>query len=279
MFRGAGDKPRRYVDLPDRDEKCGLKPLGIAHPAKVGFDNRAMQPVTLSSLSATAIVVAVLHTLAGPDHYVPFIAMSRAGRWSLSKTLWITAACGVGHVLGSIVLGAIGIGLAWVTLDQIAWMEARRGQWAGWLLLGFGLAYAAWGLRRAYRHKPHSHAHVHADGTLHAHQHVHQHDHVHVHAEPSSPSMTPWVLFTLFVFGPCEPLIPVLMVPAAEASVWGVVGVTALFAAATIGTMLAVVTAGSLGLGRLAFPRLERNMHTLAGLTVAACGAAINLGL
>ena len=42
-------------------------------------------------------------------HGVLFIAMAGARRWSLPRTLAITAACGVGHVLGSLVLGAAGI--------------------------------------------------------------------------------------------------------------------------------------------------------------------------
>ena len=32
-----------------------------------------------------------------PDHDVPLVAMSRVGRWSRTKTLGVTAACGLGH--------------------------------------------------------------------------------------------------------------------------------------------------------------------------------------
>jgi len=38
----------------------------------------------------TAIPVGILHTLFGPDHYVPFIALAKAHHWSLKKTTWIT---------------------------------------------------------------------------------------------------------------------------------------------------------------------------------------------
>jgi hypothetical protein len=43
--------------------------------------------------------------------------------------------------------------------------------------------------------------------------------------------------------------------------------------------MLAVVAIGYLGLSRLAFGGLERFSHALAGLTIVACGLAIQLGL
>lgn len=61
-------------------------------------------------LAGTAATVGLVHTILGPDHYVPFIAMSRARRWPLSKTLFISFLSGLGHVLSSVVLGFLGIG-------------------------------------------------------------------------------------------------------------------------------------------------------------------------
>ena len=52
---------------------------------------------------------------------------------------------------------------------------------------------------------------------------------------------TPWALFIIFVFGPCEPLIPVLMYPAAHANWLAVTAVCLAFGLATIGTMLAMM--------------------------------------
>ncbi|HUP43688.1 MAG TPA: hypothetical protein VM599_10820, partial [Thermoanaerobaculia bacterium] len=158
------------------------------------------------------------------------------------------------------------------------------GEVAGWLLLGFGLAYAAWGLRRAHRRRPHRHWHGHGDGTVHDHEHGHLGSHAHVHdapaaAAPAIRSLTPWVLFVIFVFGPCEALIPVLMVPAAAES-WGQVAlVTAVFAGCTLGTMTAAVLLGQRGLARLPLGPAERYSHALAGFALAACGAAIERGL
>ena len=97
-------------------------------------------------LIASAFVLGVVHTLAGPDHYIPFLALSRTRRWSLPRTLLITASCGLGHVAGSILIVPLALALG-LSLDAVRLTEAFRGNVAGWLLLGFGIAYLAWGIR------------------------------------------------------------------------------------------------------------------------------------
>ena len=148
------------------------------------------------------------------------------------------------RMLGSVALGLIGLSLGWAVFRLEA-VESARGAIAGWLLIAFGLVYTAWGLTRAARNRPHTHMHVHDDGTLHAHEHVHVAAHLHPHPATSPTArreaMTPWVLFTVFLFGPCEPLIPLLMYPAAKGHPLDVLIVTLLFAAVTIGTMLLIV--------------------------------------
>jgi len=235
-----------------------------------------MEETTLLALTLTAASVGFVHTLMGPDHYVPFVAMSRARAWSMGKTVLITSLCGVGHVAGSVVLGLVGIA-AGLGVGGLEWFEGIRGDVAGWLLLGFGLAYMAWGIRKAVRGRSHSHGHVHADGDAHAHAHGHVGDHSHVHG---AKSITPWVLFTIFVFGPCEPLIPILMYPASKFDWWGVVVVASVFGVCTIGTMTTLVVVGCLRplKGRTTF-NLSRFGHAFAGLAVTLCGAAILSGL
>ena len=235
----------------------------------------------VSVLLLTAASLGVVHTLLGPDHYLPFIFMSRALHWSRRRTLLLTCLCGLGHVLGSVVLGIAGIALG-VVLSRLEFIEAARAQVAAWLMIGFGIAYTAWGLRRAYRHRPHTHIHAHPGGVVHRHEHVHEAEHVHVHeAKHVQPKhVTPWILFTIFVFGPCEALIPLLMYPAAKESLSGAILVTAAFAVATIGTMCLVVLAGQEGLGRLRLAGWERYAHAVAGMAIACCGMAMQfLGL
>ncbi len=231
----------------------------------------------LTALTITAAAVGLGHTLMGPDHYLPFIAMSKARGWSALKTFWITFICGLGHVGGSIILGFFGVVLG-VAVSKLEIFEGYRGGLAGWILTAFGLAYTVWGLRTAWRNKPHAHFHSHADGG-HEHEHVHHAGHVHLHEKKSYRELTPWILFTIFIFGPCEPLIPILMYPAAQESVSGVIIVTLTFAAVTISAMLAVVMLATFGLRPLHAKRLERFSHALAGFTILLCGLAIQCGL
>jgi ABC-type nickel/cobalt efflux system permease component RcnA len=158
-------------------------------------------------------------------------------------------------------------------------LEAFRGSIAAWLLIGFGFAYFLWGIRRAILNRPHRHVHSHGDAGKHEHEHTHLSDHAHVHDEKKT-NMTPWILFTIFVFGPCEPLIPLLMYPAAEKSVLGTILVAAVFSVVTVGTMLTIVLLSSWGVAFVKLGRMERYTHAVAGATICASGLAIQfLGL
>jgi nickel/cobalt exporter len=230
----------------------------------------------ISVLVLSAAAIAFVHTILGPDHYLPFVAMSKARGWSLPKTLRITLACGIGHLAGSVLLGVAGIALG-MQLSSLEWLEGLRGDVAAWLLVGFGLAYAVWGLRRALRNRPHTHWHHH-DGFTHLHEHTHHEAHAHVHdQEAASRSLAPWVIFIIFVLGPCEPLIPLLMYPAALESASGVLSVTLVFGLVTVLTMLLVVAVAVLGLKTVKLDRLEPYAHALAGTTILACGLGIVL--
>lgn len=225
----------------------------------------------LGILLVSAVSIGFIHTLIGVDHSLPFVVLGRAQGWSLKKVLAVTTACGIGHVLSSVVLGGIGIGLG-AAIGHLEWIEGTRGTFAAWALILFGLTYAAWSFARQ-RHRQ-RHVHQHGNGTVHAHEHSRS---VHDHNRTKPAVVTAWSLFIIFVLGPCEPLIPLLMVPAFDLGLWAVVPVTLAFGIATIGTMLAVVAAGYYGLQLAPFRRLESHAHTLAGLAIAASGLAIQL--
>lgn len=225
-------------------------------------------------LVLTAATIAFMHTVLGPDHYLPFVAMARARDWSLAKTLRITLLCGLGHIGGSVVLGVIGI-VAGLQLASLEWLEGVRGSLAAWLLVAFGLVYTAWGLRQALRNRPHSHWHSH-DGTVHRHEHRHHAAHAHVHERPEARgSLAPWVIFVVLVLGPCEPLIPLLMYPAARHHPVDVLAVTVVFSMVTVLTMLLAVAVATLGLRSFRIPRLEPWAHAVAGGTILACGLGV----
>jgi len=228
----------------------------------------------LAMLLPSAAAIAFGHTLLGPDHYLPFVAMARARDWSLGKTLRVTLACGVGHLAGSVVLGFVGIALG-LQLSSLTGLEGTRANLAAWLLIAFGLVYIAWGLRQAWRNRPHTHWHSHG-GHLHRHEHRHHAAHAHVH-QASSGALAPWVVFIIFVLGPCEPLIPLLMYPAARQDPQAVIAVTLVFGFVTVLTMLLAVAIAAIGLRALRFGRLEPYGQALAGAAILTCGLGIVL--
>jgi sulfite exporter TauE/SafE len=227
-------------------------------------------------LAGTAATLGFVHTVLGPDHYLPFIVMSRARRWRLSKTLFISFLCGLGHVLSSVALGFIGIALG-MAVSRLEGVESWRGGLAAWLLISFGFAYFVWGLWFAIKKKRHSHPHLHSDNEEHEHDHSHQNGHYHLHGRSKTKSLTPWILFTIFVFGPCEPLIPIVMYPAAKHNMLGVVLVTTAFGLTTIGTMLVLISLSSWGLSFLPLGKLERYVHALAGAMIFISGLSVRL--
>jgi ABC-type nickel/cobalt efflux system permease component RcnA len=179
----------------------------------------------------------------------------------------------------SVVLGLVGIFIG-ITVSHLEFVESIRGNIAAWFLIAFGLVYMVWGIRRAYRNKPHTHLHVHQAGIPHTHIHSHDQEHLHVHDAEGAVNLTPWILFTIFVFGPCEPLIPILMYPAAYQSTGSLLWITFVFSAVTISTMLLTVVLLRYGISFISIKHLERYTHAMAGAAILLCGVAIQfLGL
>ncbi len=209
----------------------------------------------LTILLGSAASIGFVHTILGPDHYLPFIMIGKARQWSIARTLGITAICGIGHVLSSIIIGAIGI-IIGTQLQKITWLESYRGNLAAWGLIAFGLLYAIWGLRHYLRKKKKT-----------------------TQKEPANnlTKTTPLMLFVIFVLGPCEPLIPVLMYPAAHASTGAIIMVSTVFAVVTIGTMITTVWTGALGLSQVNLNKLQPISHFLAGIIIFASGLSIQI--
>lgn len=229
-------------------------------------------------LSITAVSLGFIHTLLGPDHYLPFIVMSQAKNWNLRKTMIITFLCGLGHIGSSLVLGLIGIAVG-ISVTKLVSVESFRGNIAAWLFIAFGLVYMVISIRNLIKKRKHSHQHFHFDGHKHFHEHNHKQEHTHVHQDEHFKT-TPWILFLIFVFGPCEPLIPVLMYPAAKNNIHGAVIVSVLFSIVTIVTMMSVVLAFKLGMSKINLKPVEKYSHLLAGATIFLSGLAIQfLGL
>jgi threonine/homoserine/homoserine lactone efflux protein len=158
-----------------------------------------------------------------------------------------------------------------VAVAKIEGVEGGRGDLAAWALVAFGMAYAVWGLRHALRSSKGIAAHTH-----HGHVHVHSHgDAEHHHEHGMGSNLTFWALFLIFVLGPCEPLIPLFVLPASRGDWPLAVATAAVFTAVTLVTMVGLTAAALTGARQLRLGPLERWSHTLAGSVIAASGLAI----
>jgi nickel/cobalt transporter (NicO) family protein len=226
-------------------------------------------------LAVTAASIGFIHTVLGPDHYLPFIVLSKARGWNTLKTTIITLLCGLGHILGSIALGFVGIILG-IALFRLEAIESIRGELAAWLIIIFGFTYMCWGIFHSLRSRKHEHEHLHNNGEIHTHTHEHTKEHTHLHFLKDK-TLTPWILFLIFVFGPCEPLIPLVMYPAAQHDLFGVSVVSMVFGLTTISTMVVIVLVSSYGLIKFPFERFAKYSHAFAGLAIFASGSAIKI--
>lgn len=201
---------------------------------------------SLSILMISTLTIGVVHALA-PDHWVPFVSIGRAQNWSKKKLAWITFVCGIGHVGSSVVIGVIGLILGF-SLASLKGVESQRALIAGLLLIGFGLAYAIWGLK-----------------------HIRHHHHHHIDAKRS---VTIWTIIAIFVLGPCEPLIPLMFLSAAHG--WTVVWLVSLvFGAVTLLMMIGQALLAYVGISLVYFHKMEHYSHVLAGLVIAITGGMV----
>jgi sulfite exporter TauE/SafE len=213
----------------------------------------------LTLLLVAAASLGFVHTLLGPDHYLPFIVLSKAQGWPAVKTMWITFVSGVAHVASSILIGVAGIGLG-VSLSKIESIESFRGGVVSWALFLFGVGYTIYGIYKYVRHVRHSHLPL---------------------AEEDAKTFraTPWIVFLIFFFGPCEVLIPLLLYPASEHHVFSIVLIALVFSIVTIGTMMGMVFLGYKGFSLVKIRNQERYVHLLAGLIIlASAGGMLFLG-
>ncbi len=207
----------------------------------------------MTVLLASAISVAFFHSMA-PDHWVPFVALAKGSRWSMRHLAFITTLAGIGHVLSSLLIGIIGLWAGW-TVHRMEGVEAWRGGVAIWLLIGFGAAYLLWGLKHAQ----------------HPHPHLSVKDAVKAYAARRA-----WILIAVLVFGPCEPLIP-LMFLAYQGGLQAIVLVSAVFSLVTIGMVVGQSCLSYAGVRLVQSEWMERYAHAMAGLVIVLTGLAVLL--
>ncbi|RCK72205.1 MAG: hypothetical protein IGBAC_0551 [Ignavibacteriae bacterium] len=200
---------------------------------------------SFSTLIVSTITIGIVHALA-PDHWLPFVMIGKAQKWTKPRLTFVTFVAGIGHVGSSIILGTLGI-LAGITSIKLQGIEATRAEIGVYLLIGFGVAYALWGLKHA------------------------KHHHSHIPDLSQKKVVTVWTLFAVFVLGPCEPLIPLMFL--ATAYGWGgILTVSLIFSIITLVMMILQSLLGYAGIQLIKHDFAERYSHALAGGVIALTG-------
>jgi hypothetical protein len=203
-----------------------------------------------SILLISSASAAFFHALA-PDHWMPFVAIAKAQKWHKFKLFWVTLISAIGHVGISIIVGIVGITLGF-SLSKLHDIEGQRGEISLWLLIGFGIAYMLWGLKKA---RQQSREEIKKD---------------------KKKVIKVWTLIAIFILGPCEPLIPLLFL-GYKYGYAGVISVSIIFSGITILMMLLQTLLAFKGAQLIKDNIAERYSHAFAGLVIALTGVLVML--
>ncbi|HEU4403162.1 MAG TPA: hypothetical protein VFT43_13770 [Candidatus Polarisedimenticolia bacterium] len=223
-------------------------------------------------LFLSACTTAVIHALI-PDHWLPFVVMSRSQGWNARRTATLTGLAGLLHVLMSILVGGAAIALGTDPARDLASLAGHSLEYlAGALLFLFGVAYGVWAhLREARAHGAVSHDST-GSGPASQEEHVHAHGHL----------LEPWfrravsggALVVVIGISPCALLAPILFAAAAQGAV--ALAASAIgFAACTIGTMVCVTLFARRGMQRLDLPFFTRFGDLISGALIGTIGLLV----
>lgn len=198
-----------------------------------------------ASIAATGFMVAFLHA-ALPTHWLPFVLVGRAQKWSAGRTLGVTLLAGLGHVALTILLG-----LVLVIAGQA--LEPRLGHLFHWIVGGLmvtvGLFYIARGR--------HSHALPEAGRRTYA-----------------SDRAAITALVVLLTLSPCEAFLPYYL--AGMKHGWGAfLLLSVVLLTATAAGMLLFTGLSLAGVRRLNLDWLERYEETILGAALVLVGLAV----
>ncbi|HEY1073602.1 hypothetical protein [Brevundimonas sp.] len=187
------------------------------------------QPVLISLLGG-GFVAAFLHA-ALPTHWLPFVLVGRAQRWSLMRVMTVAVTAGLAHIASTALVGSL-IVAAGLALN--AWIGGLLPHLSAALLFLFGAFYLA----RASLQKP-----ITATGP---------------EAEVPEPAVSDraafWGLVLMMAVTPGEVLLPIYLSSATE----GVMALSLLTVAFAAGTVLGMTLLAALASAGYSILRLER---------------------
>ena len=206
----------------------------------------------LLSLVGGGFAAAFLHA-ALPTHWLPFVLVGRAQRWSLPRVLTAVATAGLAHIVTTAVVGGLIIA-AGMALDQ--WVAGFLPHLSAALLFLFGAFYL---VKSAIR-RP-----IMAGGPA-----------LDL-AEPTvSHAAAFWGLVAMLAISPGEVLLPIYMSSAQE-GLTALILLTVAFAAGTVLGMGVFTTLARAGASVLRLERWARYEGVVLGLALIALGLLVAL--
>lgn len=204
------------------------------------------QPVLLSLLGG-GFVAAFLHA-ALPTHWLPFVLVGRAQRWSLARVITVAVTAGLAHIASTAIVGSL-IVAAGLALN--AWIGGLLPHLSAALLFIFGAFYLA----RASLQKP-----ITATGP---------------EAEVPEPAVSNraafWGLVLMMAVTPGEVLLPIYLSSATE-GVMALALLTLSFAAGTVLGMTLLAALASAGYSILRLERWARYEGAILGIALILIG-------
>lgn len=207
------------------------------------------QPILLSVLGA-GLATAFLHA-ALPTHWLPFVLVGRAQRWSLAQVMTAVVTAGLAHIVTTAVVGSL-IVVAGLALDR--WIAGVL----PWLSAGLLFAFGAFYLVRALIKRP-----VLAGGPPMD------------FAEPSVSHRAAFIgLVATLAISPGEVLLPFYLSQATQGFAV-LAALTAVFAIGTVAGMAAFTALARAGYSILRLERWARYEGAALGLSLILIGVLV----
>jgi len=198
------------------------------------------------SIVLALIAVTAVHALM-PTHWLSFVLVARAQKWSRGKMLQVVLVSGLGHVTTTTL-----VGLAAAALGKEISQHARQFDTAlpALILMAFGLYYLVMGWRRE------------------GHRHC---DHDHTNDPIMANKVAAGALFLEMTLSPCETLVPIFF--ASGSLPWATLAAMAVaMSLITVAAMCGLAYLGYIGYQKLTFPWLEHNERLLLGVILLLLG-------
>lgn len=236
-----------------------------------------MNDTALATVAATGFAVAFLHALI-PTHWLPFVLVARARRWSHARTLTVAAGAGLGHVLLTSLLGLL---IAWFGFQ----LDESFGHIFPWIAGGALLALGGFFAWRQFRgegichHRPPGSHHAPSTNCGHEHGHTHWDEEL-AGSRLVQPDAGDWAaiggLFVMLTLSPCEAFLPVYL-SGVQFGWRGFVVLSVILAVATLVGMTLITWLTLVGFGRFRLKQFERHEAGLLSALFVVLGLIVLL--